>query len=391
MKYVFYFDESFHTRNITEASLSENDYFNSYISTGIAIKSEKKSNVFKKYKTIEKKYKKFYCVEELKSEVISKKHYKYGLKNFNDKEIELYSDIFGFLLDNDIQYYIYSCDKLEYLLLQCNYKAPFYLNKFACIYSITKLVNVYRPKKVIEDIMNGEKSFIFDLKEFMKKQLSINGSLKLKEKENDAINNILLYLNNIDSSQINYEFNYRFTYYGLKKLIKKLNIRDVSIIIDKEGIGKNCMCARMEGFEKARQIDSKYSPGIRISDMFCGFIARMMRAIYNDTKNDPNIIYDTKHLLDKKWFDINEKQFVLYKLVAKYFKKYINVYYGSYIGLYFDLFDEFMGLIYYFDDFKDFDKYTKKSIEDHAIDCNNIIILRILNDLKRLEYLEGEL
>lgn len=41
MKYVFYFDESFHTRNITEASLSENDYFNSYISTGIAIKSEK--------------------------------------------------------------------------------------------------------------------------------------------------------------------------------------------------------------------------------------------------------------------------------------------------------------------------------------------------------------
>ena len=63
-------------------------------------------NVFKKYKTIGKKYKKFYCVEELKSEVISKKHYKYGLKNFNDKEIELYSDIFGFLLDNDIQYYI---------------------------------------------------------------------------------------------------------------------------------------------------------------------------------------------------------------------------------------------------------------------------------------------
>lgn len=239
--------------------------------------------------------------------------------------------------------------------------------------------------------MNGEKSFIIDLKEFMKKQLSINGSLKLKEKENDAINNILLYLNNIDSSQINYEFNYRFTYYGLKKLIKELNIRDVSIIIDKEGTGKNCMCARMEGFEKARQIDSKYSPGIRISDMFCGFIARMMRAIYNDTKNDPNIIYDTKHLLDKKWFDINEKQFVLYKLVAKYFKKYINVHYGSYIGLYFDLFDEFMGLIYYFDDFKDFDKYTKKSIEDHAIDCNNIIIFRILKDLKRLEYLEGEL
>ena len=71
MKYVFYFDESFHTRNITEASLSENDYFNSYISTGIAIKSEKKSNVFKKYKTIEKNKEKeeyvYTCLKEKRS------------------------------------------------------------------------------------------------------------------------------------------------------------------------------------------------------------------------------------------------------------------------------------------------------------------------------------
>ena len=173
--------------------------------------------------------------------------------------------------------------------------------------------------------------------------------------------------------------------------MNELNIDDVSIIIDKEGIGKNRMCARMEGFTKARQIDSKYSSGIRISDMFCGFIARMMRAIYNDTKNDPNIVYDSKHVLSEKWFAINEKQFNLYKLIAKYLKKYMNIYYGSYIGLYFDLFDEFMGVIYYFDDFRDFEKYSEKSIEEHANDCNNIIILRILNDLKRLEYLEGEL
>lgn len=386
MKYVFYFDESFHTRNITEASLNENDYFNSYISTGVVVKSKNKSNILKKYKTLENKYKKFYCVDELKSEIISKKHYKYGLKTFNEKEIDLYSDIFGFLLNNDIQYYIYSSDKLEYLLLQCYYNAPFYLNKIACIYSITKLVNVYRPKKVIKDIMNGNECLINDLKEFMNNQLSINGNLQLKETENDAIRNILLCLNNIDSSKINYEFDYRHTYYGLKKLIEELNIQDVSIIIDKEGIGRISMCARMEGFLKARQIDSKNSPGIRISDMFCGFIARMMRAIYDDTKNDPNIVYDSRHLLKEKWFDINEKQFNLYKLIAKYFKKYIKTYYGTYIGLYFDLFDEFIGLIYYFDDFKDYDEYLKKGFNEHKNDCNNNIILRIFNDLKRIEY-----
>lgn len=385
MRYVFYFDEAFHTRHITEASLNENDYFNSYVSTGVAIKSKEKTKIFKKYKDLEDKYKKFYCVDELKSEIISKKHYKYGLKTFNEKEIELYFNIFNFLLNNDIQYYIYSCDKFEYLLLQCNYNAPFYFNELACIYSITKLVNVYRPKKVIEDIMNGNESFLNNLKDFLKKQLSINGNIKLKEKENDAIRNMLLYLNNINSSKINYEFDYRLTYYGLKKLIKELNIQNVSIIIDKEGIGKNCMCARREGFENVRQIDSKYSPGIRISDMFCGFIARMMRAIYDDTKNDPKVVYDSKHLLREEWFDIAEKQFNLYKLIAKYLKKYIKIYYGSYIGLYFDLFDEFIGLIYYFDDFKDYEEYSKKDMKEHAIDCNNIIILRVLNDFKRLE------
>ena len=386
MKYIFYFDESFHTRHITEASLNENDYFNSYVSTGIAIKSKKRSNIFKKYKILEDKYKKFYLVDELKSEIISKKHYKYGLKTFNDKEINLYSNIFNFLLNNDIQYYIYSCDKLEYLLLQCNYNAPFYLNKLACIYSITKLVNVYRPKKLIEDIMNSNEYFINDLKDFMNKQLSINSNLKLKEQENDAIKNMLLYLNNNEKKKINYDFDYRLTYYGLKKLIEELNIQDVNIIIDKEGIGRNRMCARLEGFENARQINSKYSPGIRISDMFCGFIARMMRAIYDDTKNNPKVVYDSKHLLKEKWFDIGEKQFTLYKLIAQYFKKYINNYYGSYIGLYFDLFDEFMGLIYYFDDFKDYEEYSKKDIKEHANDCNNIIILRIFNDLKKIEY-----
>lgn len=119
--------------------------------------------------------------------------------------------------------------------------------------------------------------------------------------------------------------------------------------------------------------------------MFCGFIARMMRAIYDDTKNDPKVVYDSKHLLREEWFDIAEKQFNLYKLIAKYLKKYIKIYYGSYIGLYFDLFDEFIGLIYYFDDFKDYEEYSKKNIKEHAIDCNNIIILRVLNDLKRLE------
>lgn len=37
---------------------------------------------------------------------------------------------------------------------------------------------------------------------------------------------------------------------------------------------------------------------------------------------------------------------------------------------------------FYFDDFKDYVEYSKKDIKEHANNCNNIIRLRIFNDLK---------
>jgi len=386
LKYNFYFDESFHTRTITEPSFSANDYFNSYISTGMGINSNNISRIFRKYKEFEEKYKKFYSVSELKSEIINKKHYKYGISTFKKNEVELYYDYFTFLLDNDIQYYISVCDKLEYLLLQCKYKAPYYFNKYACIYSLTKLINVYRPKDVIEDIMNKNNKLIEDLRKFLIKQLNINGNIKLKENENEAINNILLFLKYIDASEIDYVFSYNFTYIGLNKLIQELNLSDVKVIIDKEATGRIWKSAKKEGFVDSRQINSKRSPGVRISDMFCGFISRTMRAIYDDTKNNPQIPYTDKHMLNEKWFIIDENRFNLYKLVAKYIKKNINVYYGSYVGIYFDLFDEFIGLVYYFDKFDSFINYNKKNTKEHFEKCNNIILSRICNDLKRFEY-----
>lgn len=386
IKYNYYFDESFHTRTITEASLKTNDYFNSYISTGIGIKANNVSKIFKRYKDFEEKYKTIYSVCELKSEIINKKHYKYGISTFKKNEVELYYDYFNFMLNNDIQYYISICDKLEYLLLQCKYSTPNFFIIPACVYSLTKLINVYRPKEIIEDIMNKEDKLVNDLKKFLKRQLSINGNIKLKKQENETINSMLLFLNYIDPSKIDYIFNYNFTYDRLKKLSKELNLNEIKVIIDKESTGRICQCAKKTGFVDSRQIDSKRSPGVRMSDMFCGFISRMMRAIYDNTKNNPEIPYTEKHMLSENWFVVDEFRFELYKIVAKYLKKYINVYYASYVGIYFDLFDEFIGLIYYFDDFNSFIDYNKKSTKEHCERCNNIILFRIYNDLKRFQY-----
>jgi len=385
MEYNFYFDESFHTRKITRASLEDTEYFNSYISVGIGIKKYMTHKILKKYEIIEAKYKMVYSKDELKSDIISKKHYKYGIATFNKKEVELYTDFFDFMQKNKIVYYISICDKVEYLLNQCEYKMPNFMNKRAIIYSITKLINVYRPQSVISDILNKDKKIITDIKKFFVKQLKENGNIKLKEQENDAMEFILKYIDKIDASNISYEFNYLFTYIGLKKLQQEINIEKVNVIIDEEGTNKIYESAKKIGFNSVSQIDSKLSTGIRISDMLCGFIARMMRALYEDTKNDITIPYKEQHLFNENWFKVSKEQFYLYKIIAHYFKQYHEVFYSSYISIYFDLFSEFIGLIYYFDDYNNYDDYCKKTPGEHCELGNNAIKIRVFSDIKKIE------
>lgn len=113
----FYFDESFHTRNITKNSLKDTNYFNSYVSTGLGFEKINKHEIFKHYEKFENKYKSLFTVEELKSDIIKHKNYQYGLASFNNNAIQMYSDFFELLNQYNIIYYISVIDKLEYLLV----------------------------------------------------------------------------------------------------------------------------------------------------------------------------------------------------------------------------------------------------------------------------------
>lgn len=383
--YEFYFDESFHTRTITKESLKDTNYFNSYISTGLGFAKKNKHNILKKYGEFENRYKQIFTVDELKSEIIKAKNYKNGLASFNKNAIKLYSDYFNLLNEEEIIYYISITDKVEYLLINCSYDVPPFMNIKATIYSIVKIINVYKPQNVIEDIMNKSDNLLEDLIVFFEKQIKINGDIELKKMENMAMLNAIRFLKNIDTSTIDYNFDYSFAYKGFKKLIKELKVNNVSVIIDKEGSNKIVKCAKKEGFLDSKQMDSKNSIGVRMSDMFCGFISRIMRALYNSTYHDPEILYKERHLIPKEWYNLNQDKFSLYKEIARFIKKYIDVYYGTYASLYSDLFSEFIGLIYYFDKFSSYEEYSKTSIEQHFEDCNNSIISRIAHDIERIE------
>ncbi len=260
-------------------------------------------------------------------------------------------------------------------------------NIYACIYSIVKMINVYRPKNVIMDILNNSTNLISDLKQFCKSQIKANGSLKLKELENEAFSNIVLFLEEMDSSEfssdlltIDIDDTVLFSLF-----LNEVGIKNTNVFIDQESTNKIVESAKKFDFKNVIPNDSKDSFGIRVSDMICGFISKMMRALYDDTKNDLSVPYTTQHLLNSEWFRINDLQFKLYKTIAKYIKKYNNVYYGSYISLYCDLFSELMSLIYFFDGFSSYDEYIKKDYKECAKEGNNIILQRVLGDIKRVE------
>jgi hypothetical protein len=164
-----------------------------------------------------------------------------------------------------------------------------------------------------------------------------------------------------------------------------MNIEKVNVIIDEEGTNKIYESAKEIGFNSVSQINSKQSAGIRISDMLCGFIARIMRGLYEDTKNDITIPYKEQHLFSTNWFKVSKEQFNLYKIIAQYFKIYHEIFYSSYVSIYFDLFSEFIGLIYYFDNYNDYDDYRKQTLKDHYELGNNAIKIKVFNDIKRIE------
>lgn len=385
--YIFYFDESFHTRVITNKSIKADNYYNSYTSIGIGIKKSLKNKGLRKLRLLEKKYKKLYSVEELKSEVVSRKKYINGLASFSKIDLEFYYDFFELLYTNEFIYYISSCDKVEYLLLQCDYKKSYYMNKYAMIYTLVKAINTYKPQKVMNDIFSKSQDLLCDLKKFFREQIKTNGNLKLKEKENIAFSQVLLFLDSIKTTYIKYDFEYHFTYYGLKNLLDELNsnLKETKVIIDEEGRGKILQNAKEIGFKNSIQLNSKKCIGIRSADILCGFISRFMQGIYISTYNNPKEKYDKKHYIPVEWFKINENQFKLYKMVAKYLKKYSEIYYCSYISLYSDLFIETIGIIYYFDEFKTFKDYLSIELNDHYEKCNTIIVARLMEHLNQVE------
>ena len=387
-KMIFFFDESFHSRKINEKTIEDKNFFDNYVITGLGCKKidlDKNKNIYKKF---EEKFKKFFSIpenDELKSKVVKKEQYRYGIKSFNQKSFELYRSFWKLMNESDFVYYICVISKLEYILTQFNYEIIGIRKYESFIYSIVKGVNVYRPKKVLKCLFEEDNQLLEELINFLRRKIAQNKNNLIKVHENASFMECMIILEKINESKIELKWKYNNIFIGFKKLINELKVKDVDVIIDKEGNPReNTSNACIEeGFKNVVEIDSKEEIVLRCTDLFCGFISKMMRAIYEDTKTNDNEEYKERKILNKNWFEINEERFLLYKDIAKYFKKYSNYYWCTYVSIYFDSFLQFIDLIYYFDGFKNFKEYNSINSTKHREMYNSFIINEMSKKFKK--------
>lgn len=384
---VFFFDESFHSRKINKQTIEDKGFFDNYVMTGIGCLRKDLYKNENLYKQFEEKHKEKFSIkenDELKSKIVKKDQYKYGIKSFNKKSLELYKDFWELMNQSDYIYYICAISKLEYILTQFNYSIWGVRDYTSFVYSIVKAVNVYRPKEVLKALFEENDLLLGELISFLKRKITENENNPIKIQENISFKECIIILEKIDTENINYKWNYSSIFIGFKKLVNELLVNNVRVVIDKEGNPNDntARACKKEGFKNVIETDSKKSITLRCTDLMCGFISRMMRAIYEDTKTSDEEEYRERKILDKKWFEINEEQFLLYKNIAKYFKKYAKYYWSTYISIYFDSFFQFIDLIYYFDEFNNFEDFNCSDSNSHRERYNGFIINHIRGKFK---------
>ena len=336
-KYLFYYDESGHSRKLTEETVTADNYDDFFISCIIGFSEEDKSDIEANYQLFEDKYKKVYQVEELKSTVLSNKKYKFGFKSFKEDDLNFINDYLDLVIKHNLLIYVSVLNKFEYLVDQLlrDYRNNINLDADAIRYTVTKAISVYRPQNVITSMYDG-KAFSQKLRDFLEERININGDIKLKELENYAFKEAYLLID-VNREVSILDWDYAPPFMGFSYYLKEHHIDTDEIIIDREGSGKTLKAAIKCGFVESYERDSKEEIGIRIADILAGLLNGFIGSILKSTKYDITK-EPTKKLIDNKWFFLNDPQIECYKKLQKVVIEQNESWYKTYTSYYSDPF-----------------------------------------------------
>ncbi|MEG0327984.1 MAG: hypothetical protein RR631_05845, partial [Erysipelothrix sp.] len=272
---------------------------------------------------------------EIKSTLINKKNFKFGINSFNDKALRFYFDFFSLISEIKPIIQITAISKMEYylrcLLKNIEFPSQYVISNQNFYYTMTKLFIFYHNNELNKTLFDseGEKNITEDtLIQSINTVLEAIKDIPRKRREYLAFENLAQLINdselNISPSQ-KIDFRYYPNFDGLTLLLNELSIKQsrIKLTIDEEDSTFNE--AKSFSFGKLNQADSKNAIQLHLSDILSGFLGRMMYAISNDAsmKEDHiNEITDvfkndltTKRILSPSWFELDKNQFELYQLI----------------------------------------------------------------------------
>lgn len=345
MKYVFYFDETFHDRKIVfsgngSINTLRDDDIDDYLGVFWGCDRKHLNEYVFQLNEFENKYRRIFSLvegKELKSEIIGKKNYQYGLRSFNKNAFNFYFDLFTLLSEWDFILQINIISKIELLIRKSlSYVVfPDFANKNSFIYSLTKLVVVHKPLQLIkamEKVANGGSLEVLrsTLLETLDSIISASSGVARKEKSTMAFQEMKTIVESIDFQIVfnpKTDFEYFPNYEGLSNLLRELGIhaKDIKITIDAEE--NTFKAAQNYNFGRIKQGKSESSIQLRLSDYLCGFIGRMLYGLKHDRAAQERELTDIynidivdirqKRLLSPQWFDMEKSSFEMYKLLYK--------------------------------------------------------------------------
>lgn len=414
MKYVFYFDESFHDRSI---SVSEVGKFNiatensldNYIGVFWGCKSSELQKNIKLLQDFENKQKKLFKMSEeteLKSTSISKKNFTYGVSSFNKNTTSFYYDFFNTLIQMKPIFQIDIISKMEYFCRNLFRNVDFSsleINPDVFYYILTKFLIMHSSKEVNRAIYfaqhNGETEQLKDiLLDSLELIITTFSSIPRKEREIRAFSELQDGIRSIPFNVLSknkLDFQYFPNFDGLLLKLNEVNInpRDIKLTLDEDNA--TFQEALKYPFRKVKTTKSNYSIQVRLSDLLSGFIGRFMYALSNDKSmaedsvlegnNTINPDYESLRYISPQWFDLTEEKFNLYHLVNKAIIN--NTTYWSYLSLsYSDESIVFISLISYISSYFDFNEFKNIPLDRH-VESHTLVCLERLDVLYKSFYI----
>jgi len=360
--YKFYYDESEHSRKINYKTVTAENYYDNFVSLIVGWSYEKEDAILERYSAFEAKYAERKDKNgELKSQTLRQNQFEFGFASLSKQNVQFIDDFLS-LFDREIKCYFSIASKIEYLVLQlfAEYKNNFFVDADAMKYSITKALVVYRPQNVIKCIYDSTELFVENLKEFFRERIDSNKkNIELKEKENNAFDEILSYeiLSYLENISVipDIQWNYYMPFDGFKKYLQEEQIEDYFLTLDKEGKldekSKTLQSACEMGLNNVAEADSLSSCGIRMADMMAGILGKLLKSLCNSLRYHFPEEGTQKKLLDTKWFRMNENQLLLYKKLYRIICEWDHAWYKSYAGIYSDDLITFIALLNYMNHF----------------------------------------